>query len=353
MTYLQKISLLTLVVLISLTSCESRTKQVDSGSEDIEDVNSPVVEDSKEIKEESTEVTSDFDLESIPETDKLTGAFPYFILPEGYVFNHPKKKGGEGEIKDFEQEFFIVNENYLAREGKSFKAQIVADKNSGKEFGKLEIQENFDAFIKELGGVKVHNGNDLDAETKKNFREEHPNASRDGYLHSSSNYKDIHTYVIRKPDAWVWVQYNLGRYNANISILEEKVFEDSMSLMDSDEILSRLTTDGKAVLHINFDTNKATLKADGKEAIQEIFKALQTDNSLRISIEGHTDNTGSSAHNQKLSEERAEAVVQELKSLGIAMDRLSSKGFGSEQPIADNSTEEGKAQNRRVELIKI
>src|SRR5699024_6860779 len=128
MTYLQKISLLSLVVLISLTSCESRTKQVDSGSEDIEDVNSPVVENNKEIKEESLGVTSDFDLESIPETAKLTGAFPYFILPEGYVFNHPKKKGGEGEIKDFEQEFFIVNENYLAREGKSFKAQIVADK---------------------------------------------------------------------------------------------------------------------------------------------------------------------------------------------------------------------------------
>ena len=74
---------------------------------------------------------------------------------------------------------------------------------------------------------------------------------------------------------------------------------------------------------------------------------------LRLSVDGHTDGTGTFARNQVLSEARARAVVAAMTQRGVPADRLGSQGFGQSRPIADNTTEEGRARNRRVELVKL
>ena len=79
---------------------------------------------------------------------------------------------------------------------------------------------------------------------------------------------------------------------------------------------------------------------------------LTTDPSIKISIEGHTDNVGTAAANQTLSQNRAKAVMDAIIAKGIDKARLSSKGWGQNKPVADNSTEEGRAWNRRVEIVK-
>jgi outer membrane protein OmpA-like peptidoglycan-associated protein len=86
--------------------------------------------------------------------------------------------------------------------------------------------------------------------------------------------------------------------------------------------------------------------------INEIFQFLKDDPSLKFEIDGHTDNTGESQHNMQLSQQRADAVKAQLISMGIDPSRLSSNGFGDSKPIADNSSPEGKANNRRVEFVK-
>ncbi|MBQ9440463.1 MAG: OmpA family protein [Paludibacteraceae bacterium] len=73
---------------------------------------------------------------------------------------------------------------------------------------------------------------------------------------------------------------------------------------------------------------------------------------LKFEVQGHTDNTGTVAGNQKLSEQRAQAIVNKLVEMGIAANRLFAKGMGQSAPLADNSTDEGRAKNRRVEFIK-
>lgn len=79
---------------------------------------------------------------------------------------------------------------------------------------------------------------------------------------------------------------------------------------------------------------------------------LTTESNLVVSIEGHTDDTGTPAHNRLLSQQRAEAVVAALVGRGIAAGRLSATGWGQEKPVADNRTEEGRARNRRVEIVR-
>ena len=84
----------------------------------------------------------------------------------------------------------------------------------------------------------------------------------------------------------------------------------------------------------------------------EVVKLLQASPALRLGVEGHTDNAGPPAHNQALSEARAREVVRTITAQGIAADRLQAAGFGQSKPLADNATEQGRATNRRVELVK-
>jgi outer membrane protein OmpA-like peptidoglycan-associated protein len=94
----------------------------------------------------------------------------------------------------------------------------------------------------------------------------------------------------------------------------------------------------------------ADLKIDSEPVLDRLANLLQDRPEIRIEIHGHTDNTGTPAQNQVLSEARARAVIVSLITRGISAERLSSEGFGESKPIASNKTEEGRAQNRRVEI---
>ncbi|WP_345058527.1 OmpA family protein [Hymenobacter glaciei] len=121
---------------------------------------------------------------------------------------------------------------------------------------------------------------------------------------------------------------------------------------ESRRVKKKLDTEGRATLYINFDTDQAHIKAESEPAVAEIVKLLQASPALRLSVEGHTDNAGKPAHNQALSEARAREVVRTITTQGIAADRLQAAGFGQSHPLADNATDEGRAKNRRVELVK-
>ena len=101
----------------------------------------------------------------------------------------------------------------------------------------------------------------------------------------------------------------------------------------------------------NFDFNSAKLTAGGMERLDAAAEVLAANPTVRVSVEGHTDSVGSDAYNQKLSEKRAQSVVTYLVSKGVDGARLSPMGYGETKPIASNETAEGRAQNRRVDLV--
>jgi outer membrane protein OmpA-like peptidoglycan-associated protein len=102
-----------------------------------------------------------------------------------------------------------------------------------------------------------------------------------------------------------------------------------------------------------FDFDKADIKPESKPIIDQIVKLLTANAGLKLTVEGHTDNVGNPAYNQRLSEARAKSVVAALTTQGIDSRRLNAVSYGQTRPIADNGTDEGRAKNRRVELVKV
>lgn len=116
----------------------------------------------------------------------------------------------------------------------------------------------------------------------------------------------------------------------------------------------RILQDGKIIASgIRFDVGKATLKPESMGVINEIYDLMKEHSDLNFSVEGHTDSDGDNDFNQKLSEDRARTVMNRLITMGISKDRLTSKGWGESNPIDMNGTAEGKANNRRVEFVKL
>ena len=108
------------------------------------------------------------------------------------------------------------------------------------------------------------------------------------------------------------------------------------------------------VLHgVNFETNKTILFDAAKTLLNQVAESLKERPDVKVEIGGHADSRGNDEHNMKLSQGRAEAAMQYLISQGVSADRLTAKGYGETQPIGDNKTEEGRAQNRRVELKRM
>jgi len=141
---------------------------------------------------------------------------------------------------------------------------------------------------------------------------------------------------------------------ALVVTVEEKPREQKMVTVKADEMASAIRAGGKVALYgITFDFDKADIKPESKPQLDEIGGLLKTDEGLKLMVTGHTDNQGGAAYNLDLSRRRADAVVTALaEGYGIASDRLMAQGVGLAAPVASNDTEEGRAKNRRVELVK-
>ena len=157
--------------------------------------------------------------------------------------------------------------------------------------------------------------------------------------------------VKEKKETWAYVYAAGNTYNINII---EKEAMDQDVVADASSMAKSIEETGKvAVYGIYFDTGKSTLKQESQSTLQEIAKLLKNDPALKLYVVGHTDNTGLFDANMKLSMDRAMAVVNSLVSqFSVNAARLKACGDGPTAPVATNNTEEGKALNRRVELVK-
>lgn len=190
----------------------------------------------------------------------------------------------------------------------------------------LQILRNYESAAKKIGGQTV-------------------------YLNAG---EATGVFKVIKTNAEIWVKVETGGNDNNdsyeITILE---IENMKQEITSNDILTTLNTDGHIALYINFETGKSDIKPESQKIVDQIVEMLKSNPKLKISIEGHTDNVGNAQSNQILSENRAKAIMNAIVSKGIDKLQLSSKGWGQTKSIDDNKTEDGKAKNRRVEIVKL
>ncbi|MBB5209087.1 OmpA family protein [Chiayiivirga flava] len=151
-------------------------------------------------------------------------------------------------------------------------------------------------------------------------------------------------------------EHGRGNY-AFVRVVEtaEAMDTDMIRFVGAEEMRSTLADAGRISLYgVFFDTDRDVVKPDSARTIAEIARLLQADPALRVAVVGHTDAQGSAEHNLDLSERRARAVVRALTAQhGIAAGRLQARGAGMAEPVASNDDEQGRARNRRVELVRL
>ena len=149
----------------------------------------------------------------------------------------------------------------------------------------------------------------------------------------------------------IWVGVSAGETSVQVSVLEEKPFAPTIQPAPAMEVA--LKAAGRVTLYVNFDFDKATLRPDSAPVVAQVVAMLKSEPGLRLGVEGHTDAMGTPEHNRALSGDRAKAFVAALVAGGIGADRLVPAGFGPDKPVASNDSSEGRAKNRRVELVRM
>lgn len=142
-----------------------------------------------------------------------------------------------------------------------------------------------------------------------------------------------------------------GRAIVLADVIEPQQME--VRMVDAEEMARRIMETGRVALNnVSFEFGSAQLSAGSSGVVSEMARLLDTNPDLQVYVVGHTDNVGDYALNRKLSQQRAEAVVAALTASGIAASRLSAVGVASVAPVASNRSEQGRAENRRVELVE-
>ena len=224
-------------------------------------------------------------------------------------------------------DFWINSQKTQAVEGHRLMVIYYLNENAQTPSG-LQIIRNYTNAIKKIGGQVIYE-------------------YEDGGIQYS-------TMRLTKDGKEIWAHVGGGGNGMyTISIIEKEAMNQDV-VADASSMASSIKETGKvAVYGIYFDTGLAILKPESKPSLEEIGKLLKADPALKLYVVGHTDNTGTLDSNMKLSMSRAVAVVNELVSkYSVTASRLTACGDGPTAPVATNDTEEGKALNRRVELVK-
>jgi OOP family OmpA-OmpF porin len=299
-------------------------------------------------KQDAAPGSSDFDPASVPVTTASLPPFPFFKTPEGLVSGLDEKD----KHVSFDGQHFIAGDKLVVVEGKVFHDNF-ALQNGDRTYSEREFQRNYENVITALGGKQINTSQYTDAMIAaaggrdKIEKNAYGAAVVPEYPHDS--------YLIRTPDKEYWIEISTGHIPLHgfVVVLERQAMAQSVGLLDAAAMKKAIDANGHVALYINFDIDKATLRPDAQPVIAEIDKLLAGDPALRLSIQGHTDNTGTSVHNKELSAARARSVLAALVGLGTDPSRLQSKGLGQDQPVASNDTENGRGRNRRVELVKL
>jgi len=232
--------------------------------------------------------------------------------------------------KEFDAEDFIdpATQQKVTIEGRKFHTEYLTNKPFEGKYSRLQVSRNYTNAITKIGGTAYEKNPKDPSETSMKL-------IKDG------------------KELWAKLQFNFGANYLYLTIVEKQVMAQQV-VADAKSMATDIGTSRKVAIYgIYFDFNKADVKPESDPALKEITKLFSQNPKLKLYVVGHTDNVGDFNYNMKLSQARAEAVVKELVSKHkVDGTRLKPVGVGPVAPVTSNDTEDGKAKNRRVELVK-
>jgi outer membrane protein OmpA-like peptidoglycan-associated protein len=249
--------------------------------------------------------------------------YPLFSRMQGYVIHGC-------EEKEFDAEDFIdpATQKEVTIEGRKFYTYYaLKDEYKGK-YSVLQVSRNYTNAITRIGGT---------------------------FWVKDPKYPDEVSMKLVKDGKEIWAKVEIVNEadDLYLTVIEKEAMTQEI-VADASFMSEGIKTSGHVAIYgIYFDFNKAEVKPESEPALKEITKLLQQEQNLKLYVVGHTDNVGALDYNMKLSQQRAEAVVKELVTkYNVAQGRLAAYEVGPLAPVTSNDTEEGKAKNRRVELVK-
>jgi len=231
----------------------------------------------------------------------------------------------EAKVTDFDSFEFPMTEDYKTVEGKSWH-YVYQLKEGAKKPSELEVIRNYENQFKARGGHLLYK--------------------------ASGNTGATMMMPLGKGERWLNLVIENDAETIRLAIIETAAMKQKLEF-SADEMAEQLAASGTVTLHgVLFDSAKTDIRPESNAVLDEVAVLLKKDTALKLKINGHTDNVGAKAANLTLSRGRAAAVKTGLVSRGIAADRLTAEGYGDTKPVADNGTDAGRRQTRRVELVK-
>ena len=296
---------------------------------------------------------AELDWSTVPEATGDIGTYPYFKAPDLLMVQTESGRlstTGFTKEEDFGKLISYTGTNFYPAEGRVTTLWF-AMAESGKNFNQYVFDKSMDAYILGLGAKLLFKGT-----VPRELRDELKKTDKDAeyrYMVSGVGSDDpVRFYAFKQKEKKLMIQVSSNSAASYVKFVELKEFKQTIQKYSAEGMKKDIDATGKAIVNINFDTDKSTLKADGQDVVNQIVALLKGAPALKLSIEGHTDNTGSAERNKALSAERSNAVMLALVSTGIDKGNLKSAGFGADKPLVANDSEENKAKNRRVELVK-
>ena len=303
-----------------------------------------IFEDMPSTDEENGEFPSRWDLvKGNAEIGEVDGEPVIMFLQGGYIVPYLKNSK-----EDYLPEIFTIEFDLYFKEDSPgrYWLHFSDNKNQRKIYPPLEIYVN---------GLEIENSNkrypgteDLNWNTNNEGRWRHISVAytKGKFKAYMDDTRLINIPHFKDEPTGITIQ-------AENNSVNEKYLKNIRIAKGGVKYYDRVLSEGKIIVNgIKFDVNKATLKPESMGPINKIYQLMAKKPELNFSVEGHTDSDGNEGANMKLSKARGKAVMDKLISMGISPNRLKSNGFGESKPIDNNSTSEGKANNRRVEFVK-
>lgn len=331
------------MVCLIFLACNSNKKD---NSAALNDSLYPAQEQTAPSDKNSETADINLDWSNIPDLKNI-GDFPFIKAPKGLKIE--REEQGMTQVFEYEElTNYLGPNNYYVSTGKLGMIFMEFDDSS---YNNRYFDKNIFNYLDQIGAKKLYSGEIIRDEVSK--------VRLKGNMYSGKNRTSgtddtapISIYAFKNNGKKYLINVQSNSAIGVIYVMELNDFESSVQKYTAQSMQSDIDKSGKSIVQIHFDTDKSALKPEAQQIADQIVQLLKDDSSLKLSIEGHTDNTGDPRKNIQLSKERAQAVVTYLVNEGISSSRLKSNGFGAEKALFANDSEDNKAKNRRVELVK-